>query len=322
VSALLEVEGLSVEYAQGARRLRALDGVSFTLAAGEALAVVGESGCGKSTLGRAILQLVAASAGRVRFAGRELGALAPRELARLGGELTVVFQDPVASLDPRFTVGASVAEPLAVHEPTLGADARRRAVAAMLERVGLAAALAERHPHELSGGQCQRVAIARAMITRPRLVVCDEPLSALDVSVQAQIANLLDEFRREQGTALLFISHNLAVVRRLCTRVLVLYLGRTMELGPRAALFGAPGHPYTRLLLDSVPRRGQPPRLPPGGAGEPASPFSPPSGCVFRSRCRLAREACAGARPPLRELAPGHGSACILGADELAALAT
>jgi oligopeptide transport system ATP-binding protein len=318
MSALLEVDGLGVDYRAGGRRLRALDSVGFELRAGETLGVVGESGSGKSTLARAILSLVPANRGVVRWQGDDLARLDASALRQLRRHLTVVFQDPLASLDPRFTAADSVAEPLSVHEPGLEVAARRRAVDAMLERVGLARALGDRFPHELSGGQCQRVAIARAMITRPKLVVCDEPWSALDVSVQAQIVNLFQEFQREDGTALLVISHNLAVVRRLCARVLVLYLGRVMELAPRELLYGAPLHPYTRLLLDSVPVLGRSRPIAAAPAGEPGSPLAPPSGCVFRLRCRHAIERCAREVPPLTEPTAGRSVACLRAAEGVA----
>ena len=311
MSALVAVEQLAVEYRSQGRTLRALSDIELSIAAGEALGIVGESGSGKSTLARAILGLVPLAAGRVQWFGRDLSTVPRTERRRLRGEISVVFQDPVASLDPRFSAAASIAEPLGVHQPALTRAARERAVAAMLERVGLDAALGQRRPHQLSGGQCQRVAIARAMITRPKLVICDEVLSALDVGVQAQIVNLLAEFRREQGTALLFISHNLAVVRRLTSRVLVLYLGRVMEAASREALFAAPLHPYTRLLLDSVPSLDPARRTVAGSSGESVSPFAPPSGCVFQGRCRHALAVCAAARPAPRELGPGHQVACV-----------
>jgi oligopeptide transport system ATP-binding protein len=315
LSALLAIEGLGVEYRAAGGRLRALDDVGFELTAGEALGVVGESGSGKSTLARAILGLAPRAAGTVRWQGREIAPGDGASLAQLRREVAVVFQDPAASLDPRFTAAASIEEPLAMAAPALGRAERSSAVAAMLERVGLAAALGARYPHELSGGQCQRVAIARAMIIRPKLLICDEPWSALDVSVQAQMLALFAEFQRE-GTALLVISHNLARVRRLCPRVLVLYLGRIAELATRETLFGTPRHPYTRLLLDSVPVLGEPPRDP--GTGEPPSPFAPPAGCAFQSRCRHAIARCALERPPLDELA-GARVACWRAAEGVAA---
>ena len=317
MSALLSVRNLGVEYRDGGRHLRALEGIDLSVEAGEAVGIVGESGSGKSTLARVILKLMAPTTGTVEWLGADMAAVAGLELARIRQHLTVVFQDPVASLDPRLAVADSIGEPLIVHAPDLDGGARTRAIDAMLERVGLDSGYGRRYPHELSGGQCQRVAIARAMITRPKLVVCDEPFSALDVSVQAQIVNLFAELGRETGTALVVISHNLALVRHLCSRVMVLYLGRIMELAPREAIFGAPLHPYTRLLLDAVPRLGRPPRS--LAAGEPASPFAPPSGCVFRSRCRHAIARCAEARPPLEAKGPAQRVACFRADEGVAA---
>jgi oligopeptide transport system ATP-binding protein len=310
---LLQVRDLAVEFVTPRGRLRAVDGVSFDLAPGESLGIVGESGCGKSTLGRAVLRLVPRTAGTVAWLGRDLHALGGAELRRARRDLQVVFQDPLASLNPRMTIGESVAEPLRVHERGLGEAAIRARVADMLVAVGLGAELVNRYPHEFSGGQCQRVGIARAMILRPKLVVCDEPVSALDVSVQGQIVNLLLDQQRRHGTALLFISHNLAVVRRVCSRVLVMYLGRVMELASRESLYAAPRHPYTRLLLDAVPstdpavERGRAPLA----AGEVASPFSPPSGCVFRTRCTHAVAACAATRPALESGGDVGSVACL-----------
>ena len=317
MSALLSVRQLSVDYREGGRRLRALDGIDLSVAAGEAVGIVGESGSGKSTLARAILKLVAPSGGAIEWQGADMAFLRGAALARVRQHLTVVFQDPVASLDPRLSAADSIGEPLIVHAPALDARERARAIDAMLERVGLDCGFGRRYPHELSGGQCQRVAIARAMITKPKLVVCDEPFSALDVSVQAQIVNLFQELRRESGTALLVISHNLALVRHLCSRVMVLYLGRVMELAPREAVFASPLHPYTRLLLDAVPRLGQPPRT--LAAGEVASPFAPPSGCVFRTRCRHAMARCATERPALESKGPLHQVACLRADEGVAA---
>ena len=310
---LLEVRDVAVDYVTGRGRLRAVDGVGFELRAGETLGIVGESGCGKSTLGRALLRLVPLARGSVRVDGRDLASLRGDALRRLRADLQIVFQDPLASLDPRMTIGQSVAEPLQVHRPELGRGGIRERVDAMLARVGLGPELHNRYPHEFSGGQCQRVGIARAMILEPRLVVCDEPVSALDVSVQGQIVNLLLDLQRERGTALVFISHNLAVVRRLCERVLVMYLGRTMELAPREALYGAPLHPYSRLLLDAVPlpdpaaERARPAFA----AGEVASPFSPPSGCVFRTRCPAAQQRCAAQVPALESADAAREVACL-----------
>ena len=313
----LGVSSLAVEYAgrgswrSGNRALPALHDVSFELRPGEALGVVGESGSGKSTLVRAALQLIRPSAGRVTWLGRSLSALPAQELRRLRRDLQMVFQDPLASLDPRMTIGRIVSEPLEVHEPGLAAGERARQVAQTLVRVGLSPELTSRYPHELSGGQCQRVGIARAMIVRPRLLVCDEPVSALDVSVQAQILDLLASLKAEHGIAILFVSHNLAVVRRLCDRVLVLYRGRMMELAETQTLFVQPLHPYTRALLAAVPVVDpdvQPGRLALTRLGEPLEQEedAPATGCVFRGRCPHAIQECA-ARMPVWEAAPGAG---------------
>jgi peptide/nickel transport system ATP-binding protein len=298
--------------------LRAVDDVTLDLRPGEALGIVGESGCGKSTLARAALMLLRPSAGQVVWMGRSLETLSGSELKPLRRDLQIIFQDPLASLDPRMTIGEIVEEPLRVHRRELGADARRRAVAGMLSRVGIAADLANRYPHEFSGGQCQRVGIARAMILEPRLLVCDEPVSALDVSIQEQIVTLLADLKRASSTStggmcILFVSHNLAVVRRLCERVLVLYLGRMMELASAESLYTAPRHPYTRNLLDAVPVPDpdiQPGRLTGVLGGEPPSPLSPPSGCVFRTRCPHVVQACREQVPLWEEGDTGHRVAC------------
>lgn len=297
------------------RVLTAVDGVSFDLAAGETLGLVGESGSGKSTLGRAILRLIPAEAGQIVWLGRDLRQLGERAMRPLRRDLQIVFQDPLAALDPRATVFQSVAEPLATHRPEMSRAQRRETAARWLARVGLDGDALDRYPHEFSGGQCQRIGIARAMILEPRLIVCDEVVSALDVSIQAQIVNLLAALQRETGVALLFISHNLAVVRHLSHRVLVLYLGRMVEIGPGEALFADARHPYTRALLSAVPppdplaaRAAKPAVL----KGEPPSPLNPPSGCPFRTRCPLAIEVCAETMPPPEPVddRPGHLVAC------------
>jgi oligopeptide/dipeptide ABC transporter ATP-binding protein len=275
--------------------LRAVDGVSLELAAGEAVGVVGESGSGKSTLARAALQLIRAQAGRVVWLGRAVEGLSQSELKPLRRDMQIIFQDPLASLDPRMTAGEIVGEPLQVHRPDLDRAAADAAVSEALARVRLDPVLATRYPHELSGGQCQRIGIARAMVLQPRLLICDEPVSALDVTVQEQIVRLLADLKRETGLAILFISHNLAVVRQLCERILVLYLGRMMELAPAAAVYSRPLHPYTRELLESAPIPDpdlQPARLSRALLGEPPSPLSPPSGCVYRTRCPHAVDMC------------------------------
>ncbi|HEV2285955.1 MAG TPA: ABC transporter ATP-binding protein [Steroidobacteraceae bacterium] len=316
----LALEEVSVAYPlrggwlRRAATLRALSGVTLELAAGEALGVVGESGGGKSTLARAVLALLPLAAGRVVWLGRSLGTLTPRELRGARAGLQMVFQDPLGSLDPRMTVEEIVGEPLAVHRPGLEPAARRAAIATMLERVELGTNLLGRYPHELSGGQCQRVGIARAMILEPRLLVCDEPLSALDGPTQRQILALLAGLRRESALTLLFVSHNLALVRQLCERVLVLYLGRMMELGGTEQLYREPRHPYTQELIAAVPVADpaiQPARLARARPGEPPSPLAPPSGCVYRTRCPHAVARCAEQVPAWETVAEGGaGIAC------------
>ena len=275
------------------------------------------SGCGKSTLGRAILQLVAPSAGRVLWLGSDLSALSKAEMRRKRADLQIVFQDPLASLDPRMTTGDIIAEPLIAQGAPLGKAERHARVAAMMEKVGLSASLINRYPHEFSGGQCQRIGIARAMIVGPKLVVCDEPVSSLDVSIQAQIVNLLKDLQREFGLTLLFISHDLSVVRHVAKRILVLYLGRVMEIGGRDQIFDRPKHPYTRALIDAVPVADPDAHRSVSGAtdsgglkGELPSPINPPSGCVFRTRCPRASEICASDIPVLRQTQPGQEVAC------------
>jgi oligopeptide transport system ATP-binding protein len=253
------------------------------------------------------------TSGQVVWMGRSLEGLSARELKPLRRELQIVFQDPLASLDPRMTVGEIVEEPLRVHRPELNAADRAHAVAEMLARVGIAPDLVNRYPHEFSGGQCQRIGIARAMILRPRLLVCDEPVSALDVTIQEQIVSLLADLKREYGMCILFVSHNLSVVRRLCDRVLVLYLGRMMELASSKQLYTAPLHPYTRDLLEAVPIPDpdlQPARLARVLSGEPPSPLDPPSGCVYRTRCPHATEVCGERVPSWEEAGAGHRVAC------------
>lgn len=295
--------------------LKAVDDVSLSVKPGEALGIVGESGCGKSTLARAVLQLIRPSSGQVVWLGRSIELLPESTLRPLRKDLQIIFQDPLASLDPRMTVGEIVAEPLRVHRPELDRRGRRDAVASILTRVGLSPDDINRYAHEFSGGQCQRIGIARAMVLNPRLLICDEPVSALDVSIQAQIINLLQELRRDHGMTILFVSHNLAVVRRLCDRVAVLYLGKVMELATVREIFESPLHPYTRGLLDAVPIPNpqlQPQRLGSALAGELPSPLAPPSGCVFRTRCPRAQPECAQTVPPLTA-ATGSGRtvACL-----------
>jgi oligopeptide/dipeptide ABC transporter ATP-binding protein len=302
---LLSVEQLTTEFdLRGGlfaprRRLAAVADVSLELARGRTLGLVGESGCGKSTLARTILRLTPASRGRVRFDGLDWLSLRPRELRRQRRRMQIVFQDPYGSLNPRRTIGATLAEPLAVHGVTRGRRETSRRVAELLAQVGLTASDAEKHPHEFSGGQRQRIGIARALALQPALIVADEPVSALDVSIQAQILNLLSEVQACTGVAYLFISHNLAVVRAVCDDVAVMYLGRIVEQAPCAALFSQPQHPYTRALLAAEGAAGAPLALP-VLRGEPPSPLRPPSGCAFHPRCPHAQALCQAERPALR----------------------
>ncbi|WNF30098.1 ATP-binding cassette domain-containing protein [Streptomyces sp. C11-1] len=305
---LLSVRELTTTY-PGRRRaapVRAVDGVSFDIAAGETLGLVGESGCGKSTTGRTIVRLLEPSAGSVRYDGRDIGHLSQRELKPLRKDLQMVFQDPHSSLNPRQTVARIISDPLLV-QGSSAADARRRA-AELMELVGLIPEHIDRYPHEFSGGQAQRIGIARALATSPRLVVADEPVSALDVSVQAQIVNLMERLQRELGLAYLFIAHDLSVVKRVCDRVAVMYLGRIVEIGDKERVYAAPAHPYTRALLSAVP-------LPDPVAertreritllGDPPSPAAPPPGCTFHPRCPKAQAVCRTEAPLLRIDAPG-----------------
>jgi oligopeptide transport system ATP-binding protein len=279
---------------------------------GETLGIVGESGSGKSTLARAVLRLIPPTAGRVVLLGRSLQGLGAADLRAQRRHAQLVFQDPFAALDPRLTIRDIVAEPLSVFEPSLGRDAVTERVRQALEDVGLDPAAMGRYPHQFSGGQCQRVGIARALVLEPALLVCDEPVSALDVTVQAQVVRLLARVQRERGLAMLFIAHDLAVVRALCHRVLVMYLGRTMESGDAGAIYREPRHPYTRALLQAVPA------VDAGAARswesataalELPSPLAPPSGCVYRTRCPLATRRCADEVPAPREIA-GRLVAC------------
>ncbi len=303
---LLQVENLRVHFPVGggmfrrARMLKAVDDVSFTLGPGETLGVVGESGCGKSSLGRAVLQLITPTAGRVLWLGDDLCQLDEDAMNLRRRELQLVFQDPLASLNPRMSVGAILREPLYAFEPGITrSDAQARA-ADMMRRVGLRPEMMNRYPNEFSGGQCQRISIARAMISRPKLVVCDEPVSALDVSIQAQIIALLRELQSEYGVSYIFISHDLSVVRHLCDRIMVLYLGRVMETADKASMFAAPRHPYTRSLLSAVPipdpRRARTREIT-LVEGDLPSPLDPPSGCVFRTRCPHATPLCLKVAP-------------------------
>ncbi|PWC54633.1 oligopeptide/dipeptide ABC transporter ATP-binding protein [Azospirillum sp. TSO22-1] len=309
---LLAIEDLVVRYDTPHGVVHAVDGVSLTVRRGETLSLVGESGCGKSTLGRAILRLIEPAGGRIRLEGEELTGLSRRALCPKRRAVQMVFQDPFGSLDPRWTVGQLLAEPLHVHG--IGPRAERRdRVLGLLERVGLPADAAQRHPHEFSGGQRQRIGIARALALEPKLVVCDEPVSALDVSVQAQILNLLVDLQRDLGVAFLFISHDLSVVEYIADRVGVMYLGRIVETAPREALWRAPLHPYTRALFDAVPDIERPGRARAPLSGDVPSAYAPPSGCRFHTRCPLAVDRCRRDAPALRPAGdPDHHVACHL----------
>jgi oligopeptide transport system ATP-binding protein len=319
---LLEVRDLVKHFNVGggmfggrAGTVRAVDGISFTLRRGETLGLVGESGCGKTTTGRCILQLERQTSGQVIFEGRELGAMTDAELRPMRRRMQVIFQDPYASLNPRMTVGQILAEPLAVHGVVQDRGARRARVRDLLTRVGLLPQHADRYPHQMSGGQRQRVGIARALAVEPSLIVCDEPVSALDVSIQAQIINLLEDLQAEMGLTYLFIAHDLAVVRHISDRVAVMYLGKIVEVADRKELYDNPLHPYTKALLAAVPIPDpalEAQRTRSVLVGEVPSPLNPPSGCVFHPRCPIAIDRCRGEVPPLREITPGHWAACLL----------
>jgi oligopeptide transport system ATP-binding protein len=297
------------------RTLKAVNGVSFDLYPGETLGIVGESGCGKSTLARALLNLIPATSGQVVWMGRDMGGAGADGWQQVRKSVQMVFQDPLASLNPRMNIAQIVGEPLRTHHPELGNDEILARVRALLLRVGMSEAHMYRYPHEFSGGQCQRIGIARALILEPKLIICDEPVSALDVSIQAQIINLLKDLQRERQLALVFIAHDLAVVKHVSQRILVMYLGRVMELANKHALYATPKHPYTRALLSAVPLAD--PKLERGKViqlltGDLPSPIDPPSGCVFRTRCPQAFEKCPLEVPPLKSIDANTQAACWL----------
>ena len=315
---LLEVEGLRTWFPVGGglfgkkgQHVRAVEDVSFSLKRGEVVGLVGESGSGKTTVGRSILRLTEPTAGSVRFAGTDILKLSRAAFQAYRREMQIVFQDPYASLNPRMTVGEIVGEALTIHGLARGRQRPGR-IAELLRRVGLRPDAITRYPHEFSGGQRQRIGIARALAVEPSFIVADEPVSALDVSIQAQVVNLIQDLQRDLGLTMLFIAHDLSVVEYLCDRVIVMYLGRIMESAPARSLYTAPRHPYTRALLSAAP-------VPDPTVrrerillqGDIPSPISPPSGCVFRTRCPHAVPDCAAVVPPLREVAPGHVKACI-----------
>lgn len=306
---VLSVRDIVKRHRTAAGTVHAVEGVSLDLAPGEVLGLVGESGCGKSTLGRAILRLDEPDSGSVTLAGQTITGMPQRPLRRLRRDLQMVFQDPFASLNPRKTVGELLAEPFRVHRVGSRADRGDRIVA-LLRMVGLGPEHMQRHPHQFSGGQRQRIAIARAMALRPKVVVCDEAVSALDVSIQAQVLNLLMTLRREVGAAYLFISHDLSVVGHIADRIAVMYLGRIVETGRRDEILRQPAHPYTRVLFSAVPGRPASERI--ILAGEPPSPLVPPAGCPFHPRCPNAMDRCAQERPALHPVGQGQEAACHL----------
>jgi oligopeptide/dipeptide ABC transporter ATP-binding protein len=325
-SALVEIRGLSKHFRERRAIVRAVEEVSLTIAPGETVSLVGESGCGKSTLGRTLLRLYEPTSGQILFDGQAIDSLPERKLRPLRRHLQMIFQDPYASLNPRMTIGEAISEPLEIHR--LGSTRRERGerVAELLQEVGLPADAARRYPHELSGGQRQRVGIARALAVRPRFIVADEPISALDVSIQAQIVNLLDDLQARERLTYLFISHDLKVVRHISDRVAVMYLGRIVELATADDLYRDPLHPYTRALLSAVPVP-DPERQRPGRIileGDVPSPLAPPPGCPFHPRCPVKDkpEACFTTRPPLREISPGHTAACHVASASAIAPAT
>jgi oligopeptide/dipeptide ABC transporter ATP-binding protein len=317
VEPLLEVTDLrthfSVKHGWWARRrtLKAVDGVSFAVRTGEVVALVGESGSGKTSLGRSILRLIEPTSGSVRFDGVEITRLSPAQMRQRRKDMQIIFQDPYASLNPRMTVAAILGQALDIHRLAPGA-ARSARIVQLLQQVGLSAEHLHRYPHEFSGGQRQRIGIARALSVMPRFIVADEPVSALDVSIQAQVINLLQDLQRELGLTLLLVTHDLGVVEYLADRVIVMYLGRFMEMGPRRELFRNPRHPYTQALLSAIP-------IPDPDArrrrvilkGDVPSALDPPSGCVFRTRCPQASGECAEVVPPLEAVSPLHFKACI-----------
>ncbi|WP_377507946.1 oligopeptide/dipeptide ABC transporter ATP-binding protein [Octadecabacter sp. R77987] len=322
MSPILSVQDLNVTFdvrRQGAwpwtpsQPLQAVGGLSFDLQAGETLGVVGESGSGKSTLARAIVGTVPVTKGKVVWKGDDLAAMTTQTRRKHRRDVQMIFQDPLAALNPRMNVGEIIAEPLTTHEPDTSRAEVKRRVGELMERVGLLPNLVNRYPHEFSGGQCQRIGIARALILKPELVICDEPVSALDVSVQAQVVNLLRELQRDMGLAMIFIAHDLSVVKHISDRILVMYLGRVMELAKARELTREPRHPYTQALISSVPIPdpvAEKARHRPILEGELPSPLNPPSGCVFRTRCPKAQPSCAGDLPVMQDVGNDHFVAC------------
>ena len=293
--------------------LKAVDGVSFNLKAGETLGIVGESGCGKSTLARGVIRLIEAEEGQVLWLGQDLLKLDHAEMRSRRQEIQMIFQDPLASLDPRMNIGEIIAEPIKTHYPKTPKAEIKKMVEEVMVRVGLLPNLVNRYPHEFSGGQCQRIGIARALILKPKLIICDEPVSALDVSIQAQVVNLLKELQQEMGLALIFIAHDLSVVKHISTRIMVLYLGNMVEISDSADLYDHPRHPYTQALISAVPIPD--PVIEKNKElilikGDLPSAINPPSGCVFRTRCPKAQDICASEKPEFTDAGNGHKVAC------------
>ena len=295
------------------KKLQAVNGVSFKLKSGETLGIVGESGCGKSTLARAIISMVPVETGRVLWFGKDLLVLQKMEMRKHRREIQMIFQDPLASLNPRMTIGEIIAEPLKTHYPkTSKADVKAR-VEDVMNKVGLLENLINRYPHEFSGGQCQRIGIARALILKPKLIICDEPVSALDVSIQAQVINLLMDLQKEMDLTLIFIAHDLSIVKHISTKIMVLYLGNMVELAKSEDIYNHPRHPYTQALISAVPIPD--PIIEKNKnliliEGDLPSPINPPSGCVFRTRCKKAQDICSQEKPELKETTSSHEVAC------------
>jgi oligopeptide/dipeptide ABC transporter ATP-binding protein len=322
MSILLSVKNLHKAFKVSARRpgapklrLKAVDGVSFEIEAGETLGLVGESGCGKSTVGKLLLRLIEPDDGIIRFADKSVTGMPKRELTALRRDMQMIFQDPFSSLNPRMRIGEIIGEPLVVHDLVNGKDTRNK-VLALMDKVGLSPEHYDRYPHEFSGGQRQRIGIARTLAVQPRLVVADEPVSALDLSIQAQIVNLLKDLQEEFGLTYLFISHDLGVIEHVCDRVAVMYLGRIVEIASAEDLYSQPGHPYTEALMNAVPvpdpnRHRQKQVL----SGEIPSPIDPPTGCHFHPRCPYAKDICRKEYPVLSEQVPGHKAACHFSAE-------
>jgi len=319
---IMQVENLKVHFDVSSegdmpwtkrKKLQAVNGVSFELKSGETLGIVGESGCGKSTLARAIISMVPVETGRVLWFGKDLLALQKIEMRKHRREIQMIFQDPLASLNPRMTIGEIIAEPLKTHYPkTSKADIKAR-VEDVMNKVGLLENLINRYPHEFSGGQCQRIGIARALILKPKLIICDEPVSALDVSIQAQVINLLMDLQKEMDLTLIFIAHDLSIVKHISTKIMVLYMGNMVELAKSEEIYNHPRHPYTQALISAVPIPD--PIIEKNKdliliEGDLPSPINPPSGCVFRTRCKKAQDICSHEKPELKEATSSHDVAC------------